>query len=148
MPEIAQFSGCGSLIDHGAMVGRFELCTSWNVAVPCEVVDAGHEYVVRCSDRSGCTAKLDHQSAPIGERGVAQHHEKIDIGVGSIGSISYGPVQDDALPIERAHDHIHELGHPLLQGTSGPYRTVVTHCIGDRNHKRKGTGSARVRPDA
>ncbi len=36
-------SGRWSLIHHGAMVGRFELCASWNVAVPCEVADAGHE---------------------------------------------------------------------------------------------------------
>ena len=69
-----------------------------------------------CGDRSGGTVKLDHEPAPIGERGVAQHHEEIDVGVGPIRSISYRAEQDDLLRIERAHDDIDEVGHPLAQG--------------------------------
>ena len=103
-----------------------------------------------CGDRSGGTAKLDHEPAPIGERGVAQHHEEIDVGVGSIRSISYRAEQDDLLRIERADDDIDEVGHPLAQGTPGPYGTVVTHCVGDLIHERRvpdpcASGRTRVR---
>ena len=78
-------------------------------------------------DRSGGTAKLDHQPAPVSERGVAEHDEEVDVGVRSIGSISDRAEQDDLLRIELGHDDIDEVGDPLAQGSPGPYGAVVTH---------------------
>ena len=72
-------------------------------------------------NRSGGTAKLDHEPAPVGERDVAEHDQKADVGVRSIGSISDRAEQNDLLRIERADDDIDEVGHPLAQGASGPH---------------------------
>ena len=72
-------SGCWSLIDHGAMVGRFELCASRNVAVPREVVDAGLVTSRSCGAAIVLAARRHRASSRQGHRQPRYHRTTLSL---------------------------------------------------------------------
>jgi len=102
-----------------------------------EVVEARDEEVVWGGDGPCCAPEFDHQASPVGMGCVIENDEKIDVGVGPVGTVGHGTEQHDLRWVECSDDRGHEIGHPVLERSTSPLSVAVTARVGDLLHGRR-----------
>lgn len=124
-------------MDHNAPLCRLKLCCTRRVLVSFKVGEARDKHVVWCGDCPCSAPKFYHQASPVGEGCLIENDQKIDVGIGPIGTVGHGSEQQDLGWIECGDDRGHEIGDPVMERSTSPLSVAVTRRVGDLLHVRR-----------